>query len=276
MNCMTLPLIISPAEFAAHLEQNQDNQNIRIVDLSEEHSYLQGHIPGAIHLPYQSLVNGRAPTPGKLPELEQLRNMFQYLGHQEDTQFVVCDNEGGGWAGRFIWTLDVIGHKNYTYIDGGMIAWKAEGLPQTHGRSDNPFRADSCPDFTIDPSVIADLNFLLNGLKRNEFVIWDARTPEEFHGTKVVAAKAGHIPGAKNVEWTILMDPARHYKLRPDAREYLQQSGIDGTLPIVTHCHTHHRSGFTYLVGKALGYDIKAYDGSWSEWGNHPDTPVEK
>jgi thiosulfate/3-mercaptopyruvate sulfurtransferase len=60
-----------------------------------------------------------------------------------------------------------------------------------------------------------------------------------------------------------------------DIASQLQEIGIDKHKKIITHCETHHRSGLTYLVGKALGYDIRAYDGSWSEWGNHPNTPIE-
>ena len=67
----------------------------------------------------------------------------------------------------------------------------------------------------------------------------------------------------------------RGLRIRQDAREYLADLGINESQKIVTHCQSHHRSGFTYLVGKTLGFDIRGYHGSWSEWGNHPDTPTE-
>ena len=73
------------------------------------------------------------------------------------------------------------------------------------------------------------------------------------------------------------MDAANGLRLKPleQLRERLQDLGITADKNIITHCHTHHRSGLSYLVGKALGLNIKAYDGSWAEWGNQPDTPVE-
>jgi len=91
----------------------------------------------------------------------------------------------------------------------------------------------------------------------------------------MTAAKNGHIPGAINAEWTSLMDRNNSLRIRKDAKEYLASLGLTSDKSIVTHCQSHHRSGFTYLVGKALGFNIRAYHGSWSEWGNHPNTPVE-
>ncbi len=269
------PFIIQPEDFARSLQNSTDNTDIRIVDLSSEENFLNAHIPGAIHLPFKSLMLGQAPAPGKLPNLAQLEEVFQFLGLSENTHFIVCDDEGGGWAGRFIWTLDVIGHKHYSYIDGGMIAWNAANLPTESGKNNQTTQSKTTPSITINRNPIADLDTILAGLGENLFTVWDARSPQEYAGTRVVSAKGGHIPGAINAEWTSLMDSENGKRIKPNARELLASIGIDGTLPIITHCQSHHRSGFTYLLGKHLGFDIKAYDGSWSEWGNHPDTPVE-
>ncbi len=274
-NELSLPLIISPEDFAKDLESYNTNKNICIVDLSSESNYLAGHIPGAVFLPFQSLVSGLAPAPGKLPSVERLVDVINYLGTTNETHFIVYDDEGGGWAGRFIWTLDVIAHKHYSYIDGGMIAWQSAGLELESGQPNAKPNMGSITQLDIDRSYIVDLETIMREIDENTFVVWDARSPEEYSGSRVNAAKGGHIPGAINVEWTELMDPKRAYRIRSDAKEFLEKRGIDGTKPIITHCQSHHRSGFTFLVGKELGYDIRAYDGSWAEWGNHPDTPVE-
>ncbi|MDY7699672.1 thiosulfate sulfurtransferase, partial [Pseudomonas aeruginosa] len=118
--------------------------------------------------------------------------------------------------------------------------------------------------------------YLQSRLGAADLAVWDARNPSEYAGTKVLAAKAGHVPGAINFEWTAGMDPARALRIRADIAEVLEDLGITPDKEVITHCQTHHRSGFTYLVAKALGYPrVKGYAGSWSEWGNHPDTPVE-
>jgi thiosulfate/3-mercaptopyruvate sulfurtransferase len=216
---------------------------------------------------------GTPPAPGKLPSIERLIEVFRALGLRPQTQVVACDDEGGGWAGRFLWTLEVIGHKNYRYLNGGMHAWRAAGLPL----STEPVQTDpSDIDIAIDPAPSIQAEEIQQRLLDDDFQVWDARSAEEYRGEKVFALKGGHIPGAIHCEWTQLMDPARDLRIRTDAREFLAALGIDGSREIVTHCQSHHRSGFTWLVGKSLGFNIRAYPGSWSEWGNLPDMPVEK
>src|SRR5690606_30969589 len=91
---------------------------------------------------------------------------------------------------------------------------------------------------------------------------------------RISARHNGHITGARHLEWTRLLDPREHYRLRSTEaiRQLLIEAGLDIDRPIVTHCQTHHRSGLTFLAGRQLGLDIKAYPGSWSEWGNSEDT----
>jgi thiosulfate/3-mercaptopyruvate sulfurtransferase len=104
-------------------------------------------------------------------------------------------------------------------------------------------------------------------------VVWDARGPQEFSGERSWPPRAAH-PGAINFEWTAGMDLNDHLRIRKDIAQVLEQLGITPDKEVITHCQTHRRSGFTYLVAKALGYPrIKAYAGSWSEWGNHPTRP---
>jgi thiosulfate/3-mercaptopyruvate sulfurtransferase len=265
------PLILEPEQFADDIKAGLDD-NIRIIDLGSEASYLSGHVPGAIFLPFQALLHGQAPVPGKIATKEQLEYVFSKLGLTPDTYFIVYDDEGGGWAGRFIWTLDAIGHKNYSYLNGGSQAWIQAGLEAEQTPHSAP-ETSVTVDISAEP--IAEIDDILDGLQSDSIQIWDARSPAEYRGERVNAAKGGHIPGAINCEWTQLMDKQNGLRIRKDAKTLLAELGIDGSKPLITHCQSHHRSGFTYLVGKMLGFNIKGYHGSWSEWGNHPDTPVE-
>ena len=110
-------------------------------------------------------------------------------------------------------------------------------------------------------------------------VVWDARSAEEYRGEKGQNARLGHIPGAVHFEWTEAMDRERNLLIR-DYAELVTELGARGLNPeqhIVTHCQSHHRSGLTWLVGQALGFsDVRAYPGSWKEWGNRDDTPIER
>jgi thiosulfate/3-mercaptopyruvate sulfurtransferase len=107
-------------------------------------------------------------------------------------------------------------------------------------------------------------------------VIWDARSEAEYLGLRSGSRRAGHVPGAVNLDWVELMDPPRQLRLIERLPALLAAHGITPDKQVITHCQSHHRSGLTYLAARLLGYPrVRAYHGSWSEWGNRDDTPVE-
>ena len=266
---MNLPLIIEAETLQAELKRD----NLLVVDLSSETSYIQGHVPGAIYLPFKNLMCGEPPAPGRLPGNEQLQQIGAYLGLADDIHVVAYDDEGGGWAGRFIWTLEVMGHKNFSYLNGGIHAWRDLGLTEQAEQVPAPQLTYTLP--SLNRSVIAEIDDIIPELDNDNFIVWDARSPAEYRGEKVFSARGGHIPGAINCDWINLMDRDRNLRIRVDAESFLAKLGINKDQQIVTHCQSHHRSGLTYLVGKSLGFNIRAYHGSWSEWGNQTDTPIE-
>jgi thiosulfate/3-mercaptopyruvate sulfurtransferase len=263
-----LPLLIDTATLQAHL----DDESLLIVDICRDENYTQGHIPGAIHISPADLIAGIPPAVGRLPDIGKLEQLFSRIGYTDTKHLVVYDDEGGGWAGRFIWTLDVIGHSSASLLDGGLIAWRAEDRPLQTEQA-NPQATEVT--ITIHQEPIAEIADILNIMQQDTAIIWDARSPEEFAGITKYAARGGHIPGAVNLDWQLLMDRENHLCLKKDLRSLLHLHGISAEKPIITHCQSHHRSGLTYFVGKYLGYSIQGYHGSWSEWGNDASTPVE-
>ncbi|MGB0468710.1 MAG: sulfurtransferase [Pontibacterium sp.] len=270
---MSLPLVIEASELAQYL----DNPNLLIIDLSDRDTYLQAHIPGALHLDSARLMRGTGPVPNKLPSAEQLSALFSELGLTADKHVVVYDHQKGPWAGRMIWTLNAVGHERCSFLNGQLKAWTDQGFEvetQENTATPGEFKA------RINPALIADIPYLKAQGQDQQTVIWDARSAAEYSGEKVInAQKGGHIPGAKLYEWTDLLNSDEDSRLRP-ADELLSELaalGITTDKEVITHCQTHRRSGLTYLAAKYLGFDrVRCYDGSWFEWGNQPDTPIEK
>lgn len=268
-----IPLLLEPEQLLSLL--NQREQSLLILDVSSAENYQQHHVPGAIHVEPKALQLGTPPVPGKLPTLEQLNALFSRIGLSDQHHVIVYDDEGGGWAGRLIWTLDVIGHPHYSYLNGGLSAWVNEGYPVEIAVNEGLATRYQA---SINSAPIADIDDILAHLGSDHLAIWDARSPEEYTGSKVVAKRGGHIPGAINLNWLELMDRNRNLRLvELDGLQHrLNTLGLTKDKQIITHCQTHHRSGLSYLAMKILGYtEIKGYHGSWSEWGNREDTPVE-
>uniref|UniRef100_A4XPX4 Sulfurtransferase n=1 Tax=Ectopseudomonas mendocina (strain ymp) TaxID=399739 RepID=A4XPX4_ECTM1 len=265
-----LPLVIEPAELAERL----DAADLILLDLSGAARYAAGHIPGARWVDAKRTQLGQPPAPGLLPQRDQLEALFADIGHRPDATYVVYDDEGGPWAGRFIWLLDVIGHTRYHFLNGGLHAWVGEGRELS---LETPPVQRSQPSLTLHEQPTATRDYLQSRLGASDLAIWDVRGADEYRGEKLSSARGGHIPGAVNFEWTAGMDPQRHLRIRTDIADVLQDLGITPDKEVITHCQTHRRSGFTYVVAKALGYPrVKAYAGSWAEWGNLPDTPIER
>jgi len=266
----TLPLILEPEQ----LEPLLGSSELLIVDFSQQESFLSAHVPGAVYVDFKRLLAGTPPAPGGLPSIEQLTALCSEIGLTPNKHVITYDDEGGGWAGRFIWTLDVIGHSKASYLNGGIHAWAKEGHPVS--QEAEIATATNYQIKQLNQAVIADKAYIIKRHLEEDCIIWDARSPLEYTGQKVFAEKGGHIPGAINFEWTAGMDSEHNLRIKTDIAETLDQLGITEDKEIITHCQTHHRSGFTYLVAKSLGYSrVKAYPGSWYEWGNSPDTPVE-
>ena len=123
MTARNLPLLLETDALAPAIEQDK---GLVLVHVSAPEPYLEAHIPGARFLHPGQLQCGVAPAPGKLPDQAQLEDLLGGLGLKPDDHVVAYDDEGGGWAGRLLWTLETVGHKHYSYLNGGIHAWAAE------------------------------------------------------------------------------------------------------------------------------------------------------
>ena len=246
--------------------------DLLIVDVGAAERFARAHLPGAVLVTPPELVSGIPPASGRLPDADRLAALAQRLALTPETLVVAYDDEGGGWAGRLLWTLEILGHRNWKYLDGGIHAWHDAGLPLSETPGDRP-EASAPPALELDLAPLAegdDVAATIDGLGQ----IWDARSFEEYVGSRVNAARGGHVPGARHLDWLDLMDRNRALRLREDVVDVIRGAGLDLDAPIITHCQSHHRSGLSWLVGRLLGLDIRAYHGSWGEWGNDAERPV--
>ena len=265
-------ILIEPEALQAMLADAQ----LLVVDLSKAATYAQLHIPGAMHMEYSILNSGTQPAPGLLPPEERLAKIAGMLQLDEMSRIVAYDDEGSGRAARLAWTLHYLGYESVQVLNGGLHAWNNEGHP-VDNQPVLPDITATLPLAARNPSVLADDTYILEHLDDESVALLDARTPEEYAGTKVRAARGGHIPGAVNLNWLDTMDKNRNLRLKsPDIlNDALRTLGIRIEQEVITYCQSHHRSAHAWLMLKSLGFpQVRGYAGSWSEWGNHPDTPV--
>jgi thiosulfate/3-mercaptopyruvate sulfurtransferase len=213
---------------------------------------------------------------GLLPDNEVFSNLICALGVKKNSLIVAYDDEGGGCAARLVWTLHVFGHEKAVVLNGGLHSWANEGHELTRDVPDTPKTTDYQLKKTHRHT--ATRAFIMTHLENPKVAFLDARSPAEYNGEKKFADKAGHIPGAVLYEWTQAMDRSRNLRRRPadELHTELDSLGITPEKEIVCYCQSHHRSAYSWLVLKSLGYEnVLGYPGSWSDWGNHPDSPTE-
>lgn len=270
MNRPDLPLLLEPDA----LESLLGRGDLLVVDLTKPTTYAQYHVPGAVYLDYGQIVAMRKPAMGLLPETTALEQCFSAIGIDDSIHVVAYDDEGGGKASRLLWTLETLGHNHFSLLNGGLHAWANEGhAMEQAATSPNPRQFRARPTDT----PVADADYIKQHLNETGFALLDARSPDEYNGLKRYAEKAGHIPGAVNMDWLLALDQGRNLRLKPEAdlRAILDGLGIQANQQVITYCQTHHRSSLTYIMLKSLDFPrVKGYPGSWSDWGNRADTPV--
>ena len=268
----SISILIEPK--ALHLRLS--DPNLQIVRICESSNSQDQRIPGSMHVDYSEVVGGKKPATGQVPPNERLRRLAHRLGLRDGLHVVAYDDEGGGRASRLIWTLYLLGHRCASVLNGGIHAWIHEGYPVT--RHNYIGATTEKVHFAIDDRVLATREYILSRLGAPDLALLDVRTREEYQGLRILAQRGGHIPGAVHLDWLDTIDRSHQLRLKTDHEltSMLSQRGIAPHREIVVYCQTHHRSAHSWMMLRHLGYSrVRGYAGSWSEWGNDPQTPIE-
>lgn len=267
-----LPLILEAKQLLPRL----GDKRLLIVDLSDIETHRAYHLPGAVQLPYEQLTRELPAAAGKLSPGAPLGRALNGVGLRPGQHVIAYDNRDNTRACRLLWSLDLIGHPHYSLLNGGLAAWLDERHPvEENYQPPEPGQWE----FNYQPDAHAvDLLYLLQHLDDKNIILLDARTPAEYMGRQVRSRRGGHIPGAINLDHRRLLAPEHSMRLKPktELNRIIKELKINPKQKIITYCHTHRRSALLYIALKSLGFKkLKAYPGSWAEWGNNLDTPVE-
>lgn len=258
------------------VEETIDNDNIKIIDIRKPEDYEAGHIPGALNYPYKELQVEIAGVKGMLPPADNIETKLSSLGVAPQDTIIIYDHIKNLWSTRLLWTLVVYGHRDARIMDGAWEVWSSEGKNISTASPDVKV---STYKFTAEKneSLIVDLVSVKTSLGDNTSMVLDTRSAEEYVGRDVRANRGGHIPDSINVEWVQNVDASGKFLTGDELKKLYSAASVGRDLEIYTLCQTAVRATHSWFVlSELLGYDnVSVYDGSWIEWGNKEDTPID-
>lgn len=263
------------------LEKNLDDPKVVVVEVSAEPGiYERGHIRNAVKITWHTdLVD---TVNRDVVSAANFQKFAQAAGISQDSTVVLYGDKNNWFAAWGAWIFNLYGAKDVRILDGGRIKWEKDGRALTTAvttKTKGNFTSTRL-DKTMRATLLQDI--IPVAKKRVKVDLIDIRSADEYSGKifapagfQELAVRAGHIPGAINVPWGLNVNADGTFKPVADLKKLYADKGIDGKQPIITYCRIGERSSLTWFVlSEILGYDVKNYDGSWTEYGNTVGVPI--
>ncbi|MFG3593394.1 sulfurtransferase [Bradyrhizobium sp. RDI18] len=262
------------------LEKSLSDPKVRVVEVSVEPGLFErGHIPNAQNVVWHTdLVD---TVRRDIATKEKFQDLVRKLGIDKDTTVVLYGDNNNWFAAWGAWIFKSYGFDNVKLLDGGRKKWEADKRPfDSRVASVAPSQVSIGEPNSKLRARLSDVNDAVS--KKTNATIVDIRSPDEYSGkvfappgSQELAVRAGHVPGAINVPWVRAVNEDGTIKSADELKKLYAAAGIDDSKPIIVYCRIGERSSHTWFVlSQILGYDVRNYDGSWTEYGNTVGLPV--